>query len=207
MSSVYKRLQSIRVKLQESGLKKSGRNKFADYTYFELEDFIPAMNRMFEADGLCSTICYDSQLATLMILDVDKPEDRAVFTIPMSTAALKGCHEVQNLGAVVSYIRRYLYTIALEIVESDALDKTHGNDALEKHNPAPYQKPAPKVQPIDLERLVGVLASMNSVKELESEYKSVDFQARLAVSDKAAVNKAVAARKAALVEREAASGS
>ena len=35
-----------------------------------------------------------------------------------------GCHEVQNIGAVQTYQRRYLYTTALAIVESDALDAT-----------------------------------------------------------------------------------
>jgi len=40
----------------------------------------------------------------------------------MSTASLKGCHEVQNLGAVQTYIRRYLWVCALEIVESDAIE-------------------------------------------------------------------------------------
>ena len=47
----------------------------------------------------------------------------------MSTAELKGCHPVQNLGAVQTYLRRYLWTAAFEIVEGDALDATQGNDA------------------------------------------------------------------------------
>jgi hypothetical protein len=48
------------------------------------------------------------------------------FTSPMSSAALKGCHDVQNLGAVQTYLRRYLWTNAFEIVEHDALDATTG---------------------------------------------------------------------------------
>tara|TARA_R110000868_G_scaffold357179_2_gene618622 strand:- start:117 stop:464 length:348 start_codon:yes stop_codon:yes gene_type:complete len=50
----------------------------------------------------------------------------------MSTAQLKGCHEVQNLGAVLSYIRRYLWVTALEILEHDALDSTSGQDTPSK---------------------------------------------------------------------------
>ena len=42
----------------------------------------------------------------------------------MSSAALKGCHEVQNLGAVQTYLRRYLWVTAMEIVEHDALDSS-----------------------------------------------------------------------------------
>lgn len=37
----------------------------------------------------------------------------------MSRAALKGCHEVQNLGAVQSYLRRYLYMAAFDIGECE----------------------------------------------------------------------------------------
>lgn len=42
----------------------------------------------------------------------------------MGSAALKGVHEVQNIGAVETYQRRYLWVAALEIVEHDALDET-----------------------------------------------------------------------------------
>jgi hypothetical protein len=48
------------------------------------------------------------------------------FKCPMSSAALKGCHEVQNLGAVQTYLRRYLWTNAFEIVEHDAIDSSAG---------------------------------------------------------------------------------
>ena len=44
----------------------------------------------------------------------------------MSEANLKGCHPVQNLGAVETYIRRYLWVAALEIVEHDAVDSSEG---------------------------------------------------------------------------------
>jgi hypothetical protein len=46
----------------------------------------------------------------------------------MGSAALKGCHEVQNIGAVETYQRRYLWVTALEIVEHDALDSSEGVD-------------------------------------------------------------------------------
>jgi hypothetical protein len=48
----------------------------------------------------------------------------------MGSAALKGCHEVQNIGAVETYQRRYLWVAALEIVEHDALDSSPGADVL-----------------------------------------------------------------------------
>jgi hypothetical protein len=52
----------------------------------------------------------------------------AKFTCPMAEAHLKGCHPVQNLGASITYITRYLLVMALAICEHDALDATTGSE-------------------------------------------------------------------------------
>ena len=64
-----------------------------------------------------------------------------MFTSPMSSASLKGCHDVQNLGAVQTYLRRYLWTNAFEIVEHDALDAVMGKDEPSKKSEAVAVKP------------------------------------------------------------------
>lgn len=113
--------------LQATKLNKSGQNKFAGYTYFELGDFLPTVNQIFSDLGLCGIVSYGTDLATLTITDV---EDFSYITItsPMAEANLKGCHPIQNLGAVETYTRRYLWVTALEIVEHDALDATTGKE-------------------------------------------------------------------------------
>ena len=128
MSNVFKKLQDARVRLQKTELSKSGRNKFAGYEYFELGDFIPAVQQICNDVGLCGVISYTASIASLTLHDTDG-EGIVVFDSPMSTAALKGCHEVQNLGAVQSYLRRYLWMTAFEIVEHDGLDATTGSEA------------------------------------------------------------------------------
>jgi hypothetical protein len=124
--NVYKKLQLGRVLLQNTKLNKSGRNKFAGYDYFELGDFIPAIQNICEDIGLCGVISYTDHLATLTIYNTEGA-DKVEFTSPMASAELKGCHAVQNLGAVQTYLRRYLWTSAFELVEHDALDATTGN--------------------------------------------------------------------------------
>lgn len=123
--SVHKKLMQARIALQSKQLKKSGVNKFAGYDYFELGDFLPTIQQIFAEIGLCGTIKFEQQ-AELTIVDTDKPESSIVFSCPIAQASLKGCHEVQNLGASMTYIRRYLWVNALEIVEHDALDATTG---------------------------------------------------------------------------------
>ena len=124
--TVYKKLQEARIRLQNTELKKSGKNKFAGYEYFELGDFLPQIQNICKEVGLCGVVSFNDQMAFLQINDVDDGTS-IMFTSPMSTAALKGCHEVQNLGAVQTYLRRYLWTNAFEIVEHDALDATMGS--------------------------------------------------------------------------------
>ena len=125
--SVYQKLQEARVKLQKTPLHKSGKNTYSGYSYFELSDFLPAVQEIFMEYGLCGVLSFGTEMATLVIHDT-QGDGVITFTSPMSTAALKGCHEVQNLGAVESYIRRYLWTTALEIVENDVLDATTGKE-------------------------------------------------------------------------------
>lgn len=124
--SVYAKLNEARLRLQNAPLKKSGHNKFAGYHYFELGDFLPTVQTIFNDLGLCGVVSYTDNFA---ILDIVDTEDGQKITIssPMGSAALKGCHEVQNIGAVETYQRRYLWVTAMEIVENDVLDATTGS--------------------------------------------------------------------------------
>lgn len=124
--NVYTKLNMAREKFHETKLKKTGHNKFANYYYFELGDFLIPALQIFKEHRLSGVISFGKELAEMRIIDIDNPQDVIVITSPMSTAALKGCHEVQNLGAVQTYLRRYLWVAALEIVEHDALDATTG---------------------------------------------------------------------------------
>ena len=125
--SIYQKLNRAREKFHTLKLEKTGFNKFAGYKYFELGDFlIPAM-RVLDEFGLCAFISFGKELATLRCIDLESGRELEI-TSPMSSAALKGCHEVQNLGAVQTYLRRYLWVALLEIVEHDALDATTGKE-------------------------------------------------------------------------------
>lgn len=126
--SVYLKLAKARVMLQQKGLKKSGKNKFAGYEYFELQDFLPAINEINAELGLITFISFGTELASMTIIDAEKPEQTIVINSPMAQATLKGCHDIQNLGAVESYQRRYLYLTAYEIAEHDALDAVTGSE-------------------------------------------------------------------------------
>jgi hypothetical protein len=137
MGSVHKKLMEARLLLQHAPLKKSGHNKFAGYSYFELGDFLPSINSIFYKVGLCGVVSFGKELASLTITDTEDGSE-IVLTSPMAEANLKGCHPIQNLGAVETYTRRYLWVSAMEIVEHDALDSSP---------PVREEKQAPVITP------------------------------------------------------------
>ncbi len=126
--NVYQKLNNARIEFHSLELKKTGKNKFAGYEYFELGDFLVHALKVFAKHGLCATISFGcgANIAKMCIVNVEKPEECITIESPMGSADLKGCHVVQNIGAVETYQRRYLWVAALEIVEHDALDATTG---------------------------------------------------------------------------------
>ena len=127
--SIYAKLAQARVKLQKENLKKTGNNR--SFKYFELKDFLPRVNEIFEELKMCAVVRYSSELATLTIYDCEKDES-IEFTSPMVQKALPSGTEIQNLGAIQTYQRRYLYLTALEIVEDDLVDSIPPEKAEQK---------------------------------------------------------------------------
>jgi hypothetical protein len=176
--NIYQKLMAVRVTLQKMNLKKTGANKFAGYDYYELSDFLPTAIQLMSEMGLCSLITFESEQARLEIIDMDNPDAKVAFTSPLAEAQLKGCHAIQNLGAVQTYSRRYLYMAALEIVESDVLDGTSGKEQkmntpnVPKQNTPNTQKTNPDViSPEQLKKLyASAKGKSNAAKEIVAKF-------------------------------------
>jgi hypothetical protein len=176
--NVYQKLNEARNLFHQAPLKKSGHNKFAGYSYFELGDFVVPALEIFEKVGLTSIISFKQDEATMQIINTDKPDELIIITTPMSEANLKGCHPVQNLGAVQTYIRRYLWVAAMEIVEHDALDSTTG-DKTKEVAPAQtkkvvanrYEEPDPKSE-LFVQSMINWGNSCTSLTELSDLWKT-----------------------------------
>jgi hypothetical protein len=134
--SAHAKLQKARVMLQQTPMKKSGANKHHGFTYFELADFLPTIQKIFLEVGLMGQTTFDSQHAILTIYDVEKPESSVFFRSPVADAVLNKASPIQQLGAQHTYLRRYLWLMAMEIVENDVVD------AQEQVEPPPRPKKA-----------------------------------------------------------------
>lgn len=172
--SIYAKLAQARVKLQKENLKKTGNNR--SFKYFELKDFLPRVNEIFDELKMCAVVRYSSELATLTIYDCEKDES-IEFTSPMVQKALPSGTEIQNLGAIQTYQRRYLYLTALEIVEDDLVDsippeKTEQKkqESQKRYNESTQQNVNPTQDKSILDKLKAGLKECGNKKELEERY-------------------------------------
>ncbi len=122
-NNIYEKLLAARVAFLESNVTKSGKNMHLAFKYFELDDIVPQATKIFDALGLVTLVSVIEENAVMTVVNVDKPEETVRFSIPLvRLTENKGTNAVQAFGATVTYYRRYLYMLALDICEPDEID-------------------------------------------------------------------------------------
>ena len=153
--NVYQKLLEARSRFLSANIKKSGKYMKMRYTYFELDDIVPVATGIFKDIGLLPVTTFTNDSATMRLYNVDNPEDYVDFTSPMreiepiisNTTGGEVTNAIQRLGSVETYQRRYLYMIALDIVEFDEMEAMTGMSPA-----APVEAPAPKPPVTPVER-------------------------------------------------------
>lgn len=120
--NIYQKIQKARVELQKREIKKTGYNKYSNYYYLELSDFLPYVNEICDSLGLYPEFLYSNSEAWLTVYDVDNTEEFRGWSTPIEVPSLKGCSMIQNIGGTQKFARRYLYMMAFEIAETDTID-------------------------------------------------------------------------------------
>lgn len=137
----------IRVALQNAKLKKSGKNKFAGFDYFELADFLPKLNELMLEEGMndrFSIINNNDGTMTASLLLI-KGEESQVYTMPFvlfdtpvnirvdretgEEREVKSMQDIQYLGALNTYYKRYLYLNAFGITDGEVIDAMNNEEA------------------------------------------------------------------------------
>lgn len=146
-ANVYQRLLTARAKFLESDVQKTGKNMHLSFKYFELDDIVPSAIRIFSEVGLIPIVNFTADTATMNIVNIDNPEECVAFIAPfnqiapiMSNAGKQATNEMQALGSSITYMRRYLYMMALDICESDSIDANLGKS---ENSPAAEAPKAP----------------------------------------------------------------
>lgn len=120
--NLYEKITNIKSDFLKANVKKSGKNKFANYTYYELADITPVLIELCKTYKVFTKFSYTKEQATLEIVNIEKPDEREIYTSPMEELELKGCNKIQALGGTETYSRRYLYMSAFDIIENDMFD-------------------------------------------------------------------------------------
>ena len=156
--SIWKKIQIVKQKILEANLKKTGENKFSGFKYYELADFTPTIINLCNEVGLFTKFTFNNEMATLEIINSDKSEQKEIYTSPMRELQLKGCNDIQALGGVETYSRRYLYMSAFDIIENDMFDSITGKDEKTVKDKTQAQKV-----------IKATATQINKLKELYSE--------------------------------------
>ena len=103
----------------------------------------------------------------------------------LKEAKVGSCQPVQNLGAMETYVRRYLYLLAYEIVETEMLDKQSdvpnkgGGDAAAEHKSGILNGKAKTKYGVISEMLKGSEFDLNDV----SQYILQTFGTEIKIND------------------------
>lgn len=128
--NVYLKLIDARIMLQEMKLPKTGKNAHNNYSYYELGDFLPAINALCKEFKMITIFRISKktenneivEMATITIKNAEAPNDSITFEMPTAEASLPKGQQIQNLGAKSTYMRRYMLMTAFEMVESDIVE-------------------------------------------------------------------------------------
>ena len=164
--NIYKKIQKVKKELSERELKKSGKNDYSGFSYYELGDFLPSIIELCDKYGLFTKVDFQDKFrlnttknnseeilttdtkigeaAILTIINTDKIDEIETYSCDVKELNLKGANSIQNYGGVQTYLRRYLYMNAFDIVEADMFD----SEEFEK-------KKRQKAEKGELEKMVG----------------------------------------------------
>lgn len=195
--NAMRKLQIARVKFLNAGVKKSGKNISLEFKYFELEDIVPVAEGIFAEVGLLMVPTFGKEYASAKVYNCDdRDEDPIIFEAPftqiapiISNSGKAVTNEMQALGSSLTYMRRYLWQLVLDIIEADSIDATLGSDdgeetppqtpkATKKAPATPKQRQEIKEEltdtsaPADELQITALKAALKKLLELDAEQES-----------------------------------
>lgn len=183
--NVYQKLQLARYKFLQSGVKKSGKNIHLEFMYFELQDIVPTAVTIFSEIGLLMVPTFGKDFAVAKVFNVDDTdEDPVVFEAPftqidpiVSNSGKVVTNEMQALGSSITYMRRYLWQLVLDIIEADSIDNISGGE--DTDTPSPTPKPTKKA-PVTQEKRQEIKTELTAPpSDSASEYQIEGLKSKL----------------------------
>lgn len=122
----------IRVKLQNSKIKKSGKNKFAGFEYYELGDFLPKLNELMLEENINDLFTIENDEVKLVLMKGEEKQEYKmpfrIFETPLTKDGKQSMQDIQYLGALNTYYKRYLYLNAFGITDGEVIDTMNSEE-------------------------------------------------------------------------------
>ena len=116
----------IRVELQNSKIKKSGKNKYAGFEYYELSDFLPKLNELMQKEKVNDLFTIENDEVKLTLIKGEEKQEYKmpfrIFETPLTKDGKQSMQDIQYLGALNTYYKRYLYLNAFGITDGEVID-------------------------------------------------------------------------------------
>lgn len=192
--NVYQKLQMARLRFLQAGAKKSGKNIKLEFTYFELADIVPTAETIFSEIGLLAVPSFGKEYATMKVYNCDdRDEDPVIFEAPftqiapiISNSGKAVTNEMQALGSSITYMRRYLWQLVLDIIEADSIDPALGGEDDTPAAPKPVKKAPVSTEqrkeikkeltdtesPADDLQIAGLKGALKKLLEIDPEQES-----------------------------------
>lgn len=194
--NAMQKLQIARVEFLNAGVKKTGKNISLEFKYFELEDIVPVAEAIFGKVGLLMVPTFGKEYASAKVYNCDdRGEEPIVFEAPftqiapiISNSGKAVTNEMQALGSSITYMRRYLWQLVLDIIEADDIDASLGKDTegappapkatkkapvtTEQRNEIKKELTAPPAEAADESSVGDLKAVLKKLLELDSEQES-----------------------------------
>ena len=130
--NIFEKVAKIRLDFADAGVKKSGINSHAEFKYYELDDIIPIANNLIIKKYNCLFLQdFRNGIALGKLINLDKPTEIWEFGKDMKDIAEAGkyrMNEIQADGSQITYYRRYLYFVLLDISTPDEIDAESGTN-------------------------------------------------------------------------------
>lgn len=184
--SLNESIIQIRVELQNTKIKKSGKNKFAGFDYYELADFLPKLNELMSKYKVNDLFTIENDKATLTLIKGDEKQTYSmpfvIFETPLTYKKDKNgnfmkdkngdfiqvpsMQDIQYLGALNTYYKRYLYLNVFGITDGEVIDSMDNNEMSKKTTKTPTKK-------------VNTTKTAEPITEPVEEKKETDFRTLL----------------------------
>ena len=140
VANVRQKLAKARLLFLQRNVKKSGKNIKLEFMYYELSDIVPEAIEIFAELGLVYTTEFTDGVVTMAVYNADNPEEEPLnFILPykevdviLNREGKAVTNPLQALGATITYLRRYLWMLVLDIAEHDDIDANLTDEPEEK---------------------------------------------------------------------------